>query len=626
MRHRFAAVVLTVLLVGALTSAAGAAEDVLIRTVDVSGYPRVDVTVAGATDPDSLVVSEDGVPIEDAKIVPFAEAKAAVDVVLTIDTSGSMVGEAMDSAINAATSFINGLPDHVRVGVVAFSSRPSVLVPLTNDRSAALDAVSELTPDGETALYDAVGRSARLFRDSVQRNIVLLSDGGDTASARTLDSAVDLAAGRDVAIFSVGIEGSEQDVGALRRLSRATGGTYAPAEAAELTEVYESLATDLAGQVLVSYESEAPHGSQVPISVSASNGVDSAVVLIPDAPADTAAEPQPVPAPEEPLLTGAFGMIVVLGSAFLAIFLVLFWLLGSREESRRDEVLGRRFGVRSSAPVDDPREGGPGGWIPEPIVGVADQLARTGGISQSLEIRLQRSGWKLKVGEFLAGSFLGGVGAGLLASLLFQNVFFVALAIAAGVAAPFIVLGSRTRRRLSRLHAQLPDILMIMASSLRAGHSFLQALAAVAQEAGDPGASEFERMLTEVRLGRPITTAMNELADRVGSPDFRWAVLAVDIQRDIGGNLSEVLDTVAQTLRERDRVRRQVEVLSTEGRMSIYILAGIPIAVALYMAIANPDYIGLLFTTTIGLVMLTFASALLLLGIFWMRRVVRIRV
>src|SRR5688500_8040413 len=204
---------------------------------------------------------------------------------------------------------------------------------------------------------------------------------------------------------------------------------------------------------------------------------------------------------------------------------------------------------------------------------MADQYAKIGGLSNNLEIKLQRSGWKLKVGEFVASVILAGLAGGALGSLLIQTPFFAVVATLAGGAAPFILLSIRMRRRMSKLHAQLPDILMIIASSLRAGHSFMQALGAVAAEAGEPGASEFDRLMAEIRLGRPVNTAMNDLAERIGSMDFKWAVLAVDIQRDVGGNLSEVLDNVADTIRERERVRRQVDVLSTEGRMSIYILA-----------------------------------------------------
>jgi tight adherence protein B len=193
-------------------------------------------------------------------------------------------------------------------------------------------------------------------------------------------------------------------------------------------------------------------------------------------------------------------------------------------------------------------------------------------------------------------------------------------------AVPFSVLSIAVGRRTKKLHSQLADVLMILASSLRAGHSFLQALDAVSQEAGEPAAGEFSRAVAEIRLGRSLSEALEDLSDRVDSDDFRWAILAVAIQREVGGNLAEVLDTVAATMRERDVVRRQVDVLSAEGKLSIYVLTALPIALAAYMGLVNPEYLSLLWTTQIGLVMFITGCSLLAVGLVWMRRVVKISV
>ena len=116
------------------------------------------------------------------------------------------------------------------------------------------------------------------------------------------------------------------------------------------------------------------------------------------------------------------------------------------------------------------------------------------------------------------------------------------------------------------------------------------------------------------------------MAERIGSDDFKWAVLGVNIQREVGGNLAEILDTIADTVRERDAVRRQVHVLSSEGRLSIGILASLPFFVSLYIAKVNPGYLNLLFSTRVGLIMVVTAVALLGVGIFWMRKIVNIDV
>jgi tight adherence protein B len=154
----------------------------------------------------------------------------------------------------------------------------------------------------------------------------------------------------------------------------------------------------------------------------------------------------------------------------------------------------------------------------------------------------------------------------------------------------------------------------------------MQALDTVAREIPQPAAIEFQRVVAEIRLGRPTDDALEALASRVGSPDFRWAVLAVNIQREVGGNLAEILDNVADTLRERAMMRRQIRVLTAEGRLSAWVLAGLPIAIGIYMFAVNPDYIGLLFTTKLGLFMLGTALVLLVLGVLWMRKIVDIDV
>ena len=197
---------------------------------------------------------------------------------------------------------------------------------------------------------------------------------------------------------------------------------------------------------------------------------------------------------------------------------------------------------------------------------------------------------------------------------------------AAASVIPYIWLVRARKKRQKKMGEQLPDVLSILASSLRAGHSFLQALDQVAGEIKDPSASEFHRVVSEIRLGRSIDDAMIEMADRVGSEDMRWAVMAVNIQRQVGGNLAEVLDIVANTVRERAYVQRQVRVLSAEGRLSIAILSALPFGIFFYLALMNPEYVGPLFTTMIGRILLLVGGTLMAAGIFVMTRIVRIDV
>lgn len=608
-------------------SALAAGNQISIRRISTAAFPKVRATVSlPSDDPSALTVEENGSTVSPVDVQSFVDRAVVVDVVLAVDTSGSMQGAPLTAALDAASSFIDALPANVRVGVVTFSDEARVVQPITKDHNAVQAAISGLQATGETSLYDAVSQAATLFKGAHQRNIVLLSDGGDTTSTATLGEATSAASKAQATIYAVGLESTETDVRALQLMSKATGGSYAPAASADLSGVYQGLAQQLKGQYFVSYTSKVPNGEQMSISMSDSSGNATAIALAPQLATAPGSAPKPqVVAPKDHLIDGTGGLIAVLVVTFLAIFglLYLFLVVGSAE--RRDRELGRRMGA-GGGPDEGAQSTGAVSWIPEPLIELADQIAQSRGSTEALERKLERAGWRLKVGEFLAGVGLAAIGGFILGLLLVQKPLFGLLAAALGAATPLVILSIRTTRRMSKLHAQLPDILSILASSLRAGHSFLQSLDAVGHEIGGPGGEEFGRLTAEIRLGKTVDSALSSLAERVGSDDFKWAVLAVSIQREVGGNLAEVLDTVADTMRERDQIRRQVDVLSAEGRLSLYILAGLPLVIGLYLALVNPDYFGLLFHTRIGVVMLVTAACLEIVGVAWMKKVVKIDV
>jgi tight adherence protein B len=323
----------------------------------------------------------------------------------------------------------------------------------------------------------------------------------------------------------------------------------------------------------------------------------------------------------------AFGsqlwLVLVLVLVFIGVYLIAMMLFGRRERARRQASLAKRIGPAVPGGEDTASANA---WVPEGLANVGQRFAVATGFSANLDDRLEQAGIHLLAGEFVAIVALVGIGGALLAALLLNNILFIL--IVAGFAAylPFLWLARSRSKRQSLMIDQLADTLSILASSLRAGYSFLQALDTVSKEIGEPSATEFQRVVAEIRLGRPIDDALTAMADRVGSPDLTWAVIAVNVQREVGGNLAEVLDIVANTVRERAYIRRQVRVLSAEGRISVAILAAIPFVIALYLAIVRPEYIGLLFTTTVGNIMVVFAIVLMTLGVWIMSRMVKIDV
>jgi tight adherence protein B len=321
-------------------------------------------------------------------------------------------------------------------------------------------------------------------------------------------------------------------------------------------------------------------------------------------------------------------LLIVVALVALAAFALGWLLLGTAARVKADRDMAARMaaiGRPVTEQVASPMKPGTG-WIPESVSAFGERFAQAQGFGEKLDAQLEAAGLSLRSGEFVVATVLAGLVGAALGAAIMQNVLLAGVIGLVSAATPTVVLRLSLGRRSEKMREQLPDVLTIMASSLRAGHSFLQALDTVAREIPAPANVEFQRLVAEIRLGRPAEDALEALADRVGSADFRWAVLAVNIQREVGGNLAEILDNVSDTLRERAMMRRQIRVLTAEGRLSAWVLAVLPFAIAIYMFAVNPDYISLLFTTQIGLFMLGVAGVLMVLGILWMRKIVDIDV
>jgi tight adherence protein B len=185
-----------------------------------------------------------------------------------------------------------------------------------------------------------------------------------------------------------------------------------------------------------------------------------------------------------------------------------------------------------------------------------------------------------------------------------------------------VILNVRAARRRSAFADQLDDSLQLIASSLRAGHSLLQAIASVAREAEEPTRDEFARIVNETRVGRELRIALDETSARMASDDFVWVTQAIAINREVGGNLAEVLDGVGHTIRERNQIRGQVKALSAEGKMSAYVLMALPIGVVIFLSVANPAYIGKLVDNLAGYAMIGTCVLLMIVGALWLRKVV----
>jgi tight adherence protein B len=613
-----------------LTAASPAAAGVenLIREIKATPDGIVTMTVSARSDdgsPPVVQVTENGraVPLEAVR--PLASSERALQVVLAIDVSNSMRGEPLEQAFAAARNFVETSPLWVEIGLLTFADQPTVVSDLSSDHQAILGQLASPpeTVRG-TALFHAVEEASAMFSGTGQRNIVLLTDGRNTRASGTLQEATRQALSAKATVFSVGLEGADTDTETLEELSTSTSGAHIAVAASGLRNVYATLAENLSRQYTITYRSDAPPGSRITVAVEVNADRDEVTIRLPIPPA--------FPVGGKSLLSGLlqspWALPVLLLAWYVATFLVFSTLFGGRARARRDRELAARLLARPAREKEEEGESEQrrATLMPDAVANVGEQIARATGLNTTLDRYLERAALPVRTGEFVMAIIGSTTVAALVGGFLFRNIIFGIVFAVAGGLGPFVAVSIAASKRADRLRNQLPDVLMVLASSLRAGHSFLQGLDMVAKEVGDPAAQEFTRTVTEIRLGRPVDEALEAMAERVGNDDFDWAVLAINIQRQVGGNLAEVLETVAETIRERGVLRRQVKVLSAEGRLSVAILVALPPLLATYISFVNPAYIDTLFGTRPGLMLVGGAGILMIFGFLWMRKVVKLNV
>ncbi|MFZ3062459.1 MAG: type II secretion system F family protein, partial [Actinomycetota bacterium] len=264
--------------------------------------------------------------------------------------------------------------------------------------------------------------------------------------------------------------------------------------------------------------------------------------------------------------------------------------------------------------------------ILEEAIGMTRFLAEKRGFIDTIQLLLIQAELPLKPAEFIFFHFTGVLVMGLLAFLLSKSLLVTMLFIILAVALPLAYVYNLISKRKRAFHEQLPDMLALIAGSLKAGFGLLQAIKVASEEMASPASSELKKVLAEANLGLPLEEALDGMAARIGSENLSWAVMAIKIHREVGGNLAELLQTLAGTIRERDRISRQIKVLTAEGKLSAIILFILPLILGLVFLIINRPYVSLLFTTTVGLIMVSIATILMIIGGLWFRKIVSIEV
>jgi len=549
-------------------------------------------------------------------------AQRSSGAVLVVDTSGSMKGKPIQEARDAIQLFANTVERETGIALVGFADSETVESDFTSDKQAIIDAGKGLVARGETAVYDGLLTAIELAgeRKEEQRNVVLLSDGADTSSSASLGDVQAAALASNVRVYVVGLKSPDFDPRSLKGLADATNGELLVTSTPELlSTLFADIARTLVRRYTVEVVNPDPLASEVEIHVQvvhADGSVSGSATF--DIGAATFTEPGKGLSIESVPPTAA--------AALIAISLALFSAVGFQILRARRSSPGDRLSWYVEETQDpNQREGILASSVLQRAQVVATQIAARTGYLERLETDLDAAGIKWHAGEVLVASAGIGMVAGFVGWALVGTIgaFLFGLL---GLFGPTMYVKITVSRRRAAFSEQLSDVLLLMSGALKAGHSIQQAMTAVARDAKPPAADEFRRAMAEVRLGATLDDALDAMAKRVGLVDFDWTILAIQIQREVGGNLSEILEIISETIRERDKLRRDIKALTAEGRMSAWVLGILPIAMGGFLFMNSPDYLEPLYTTSAGLKAIGVSVTMMVLGVFWMRKIIRIEV
>jgi tight adherence protein B len=604
---------------GTLGAPAVAGAGVEIRGVDATAYPRAQATVVTSKPsklPPQLI--ENGVP---ASGVLAQNLGAARSICLAVDHSRSMRGAPLEQATAAASAFVAAKLPTDRLCVTSFATKPLLLVPFTDmgtEAGAALQGI-KVDPIKGTTLYDDIVLASQTLaeEDNRARIIIITTDGNETRSSSTLADAIKAAGEAETTVYVVAIESKAFTPGPLKYLAKRTGGRYygTPSPAA-LKGIYEELANELERTWRLDYITSGRPGESPKL-----------VAQVPGLGRDSALAPIPATAEEEKpgglLPAAAYGKGGSMGLALLVGLLVLMAFILVSTSAGADRV--RAQVQKHIAPKPKRTKKKAKKERLESLAGlfrVTENALGGTRIWLRLQSLIERADLPLKTAELVYMMVGAGFVLGLLTTAIASSTLISLIGLACGAMAPVGWVWMKAHRRLQAFENQLPDLLIGVAASLKAGHSFKQALQAIVDDGAEPAAKEFHRVLTETRLGRPLDDALGDMAERVGSKNLAFIVTAVAVQSQVGGSLASLFDMVADTVRNRQQFARKIKALTAMGRMSAYVLVGLPFFLAGALALLNPGYMAPLFGTSAGHKMIMLSLVMMAVGSLLLKKIV----
>ena len=571
----------------------------------------------------SVHVTENGEPVSGLSVVPISAAgNDQTAIVLVIDGSESMKGSAIEGAMAAARALAQHRGPNQKLAVVMFNETTSVLLPFSTDE-AEIDAALSGTPDlaAGTHIYDGVQTAISLMKgaDVASGAIVVLSDGVDTGSTASLESVAIGARNAHTRIFSVGLEVARVfKPASLMKLADLAGGTYSEAASTdELAAIYDGLGTQLGSEYVLRYRSAAERGESVNVSVKV-DGFPEPVTSRYVAPVLNATGAPFHRSAREVFWLSVAAMVAV---SFVSAGLIALGLLALLRP-QRPNIRKRLAEFVSLAVVGGDKNHG--AMITNRFLGGAERsLERTWWWARFKD-ELEIAGIRIPAVQIVLWSFVA-----MLFVMWLMYVLGLVIFAPVGVAVPLVV-RALVRRRLERRRKafadQLPDNLQVLASALRAGHSFVGALSVVVDDAADPARTEFRRVVADEQLGVPLEDALEVVARRMENRDLEQVALLAALQRQTGGNSAEVLDRVTETIRERFELRRLVRTLTAQGRMSRWVVSLLPVFLIVAITLLNPEYMEPLYSHPVGRVLLVIAAVMVVTGSIVIKRIVSIKV
>ncbi len=592
-----------------------------IEDINLTEFPTVQISLRVLGGLESILANGGSFNIaEDGQARPATSTRflssEGLNVILVIDRSGSMAGKPINATKKAAVGFITSLPPEVSIGLVSFGSDVTLDVELTRDRSRLMDAVSTIRADGRTALNDAVVFASTLFAPTSERRVmIVLSDGGDSTSSAPLDKAIDATSGIRMEIIELITSESNHD--SLVRLA-APQLVRATPNPTELDELYASISESLVGRVEITYMSNARDGEHVELTVrlvdinqtrQAKKSFSAPALSV--SPTLKDANPDSVPSASRNTQSSknffAWGLPISILIIFAGLLLLLISLFVTPDRSLRQRLFPINPSVVNHSAT-------------QKVATAIDRRLQNLDAYKRLVAKIETSAIERKAPVLVLNTLMV-TAASVIASYALMNLPGALIAMFVIPFGSLKLLKRKIRRRRAEFIAQLPDTLQMMSSMLRSGYGLVQALDTVANEADEPTHSLLGQVMLEVRTGRDLIESLRALAAQIDSLDVDWVVAGIEISHEVGSDLATTLDTVSDTVRERENLRGQISALTAEGRLSAYVMLALPPIVGVMSFVVNPDFARVLFEG-IGFLLLAFTGFLMLIGFTWMRSII----